>query len=220
MIDRIEEDRLAKIVWEFHHVHHQLAPADIICCFTSFDLSVPEYVAQLYLRGLAPFILVSGQNASGGLQRTDWGMTEADKFAEVMVKNGVPRDKIELEKESVNSGENVRFSYELLKSMGRIPQKIIVAQKPTMEKRAYATFRNFWPEENYELMVTSPPFSYEEYVGTIVDRETMINVMVGDLQRIKLYPAMGFQIPLEIPASVWDAYEKLVAGGFDKHLVR
>jgi uncharacterized SAM-binding protein YcdF (DUF218 family) len=220
MIDRIEEDRLAKIVWEFHHVHHQLAPADIICCFTSFDLSVPEYVAQLYLRGLAPFILVSGQNASGGLQRTDWGMTEADKFAEVMVKNGVPRDKVILETEAVNSGENVRFSYELLKRMGMVPKKIILAQKPTMEKRAYATFRNYWPEENYELMVTSPPFSYEEYVGPIVDREMMINIMVGDLQRIKLYPAMGFQIPLEIPASVWDAYEKLVAGGFDKHLVR
>jgi uncharacterized SAM-binding protein YcdF (DUF218 family) len=220
MIDRIEEDRLAKIVWEFHHVHHQLAPADIICCFTSFDLSVPEYVAQLYLRGLAPFILVSGQNASGGLQRTDWGMTEADKFAEVMVKNGVPRDKVILETEAVNSGENVRFSYELLKRMGMVPKKIILAQKPTMEKRAYATFRNYWPEENYELMVTSPPFSYEEYVGPIVDREMMINIMVGDLQRIKLYPAMGFQIPLEIPASVWDAYEKLVAAGFDRHLVQ
>jgi hypothetical protein len=68
-------------------------------------------------------------------------------------------------------------------------------------------------------MVTSPPFSYEEYVGPIVDREAMINIMVGDLQRIKLYPAMGFQIPLEIPAGVWDAYEKLVAAGFDKHLV-
>ena len=220
MIDRIEEDRLAKIVWEFHHVHHQLAPADIICCFTSFDLSVPEYVAQLYLRGLAPFILVSGQNASGGLQRTDWGMTEADKFAEVMVKNGVPRDKVILETEAVNSGENVRFSYELLKRMGMVPKKIILAQKPTMEKRAYATFRNYWPEENYELMVTSPPFSYEEYVGPIVDREMMINIMVGDLQRIKLYPAMGFQIPLEIPASVWDAYEKLVAARFDRHLVQ
>jgi hypothetical protein len=47
----------------------------------------------------------------------------------------------------------------------------------------------------------------------------MINIMVGDVQRIKLYPAMGFQIPLEIPAGVWDAYEKLVAAGFDKHLV-
>jgi uncharacterized SAM-binding protein YcdF (DUF218 family) len=120
----------------------------------------------------------------------------------------------------VNSGENVRFSYELLKRMGKIPRKIILAQKPTMERRAFATFRKTWPEEKYELMVTSPPYSYEEYVGPIIDRETMINIMVGDLQRIKLYPEMGFQIPQEIPAKVWDAYEKLVAAGFDKHLVR
>ena len=41
----------------------------------------------------------------------------------------------------MNSGENVRYSYELLKRMGKIPQKIILAQKPTMERRAYATFR-------------------------------------------------------------------------------
>ena len=147
-------------------------------------------------------------------------MTEAEKFAEIMEANGVPRDKIILETEAVNSGENVRYSYELLKRMGTIPKKIILVQKPTMERRVFATFRNYWPEENYELMVTSPPFSYEEYVGPIVDRETMIHIMVGDLQRIKLYPAMGFQIPQEIPDAVWDAYEKLVTAGFDKHLVR
>ncbi len=147
-------------------------------------------------------------------------MTEAEKFAEVMEKNGVPGDKIILETEALNSGENVCKSYELLKRLGKIPRKIILVQKPTMERRAYATFRNFWPEEKYELMVTSPPFTYEEYVGPIIDRETMINIMVGDLQRIKLYPAMGFQIPQEIPVEVWDAYEMLVADGFDKHLVR
>ena len=220
MLDRIEEDRFAKIIWEYHQLHHLLAAADVILCFTSFDLSVPLYVARLYQRGLAPIVLVSGKHASAGLQETNWGMTEAEKFAEIMEANGVPRDKIILEKESVNSGENVRFSYELLKRMGKIPRKIILAQKPTMERRAFATFRKIWPEEKYELMVTSPPFSYEEYVGPIVDRETMINIMVGDLQRIKLYPAMGFQIPQEIPAKVWDAYEKLVAAGFDKHLVR
>ena len=220
MLDRIEEDRLAKIIWEYHHLHHELVPADIILCFTSFDLSVPEYVAQLYRRGLAPFVLVSGKHASAGLQETNWGMSEAEKFAEIMKKQGIPRDMILLEKEAVNSGENVRYSYELLKRMGTIPRKIILTQKPTMERRAYATFRNYWPEEKYELMVASPPFSYEEYVGPVIDRETIIHIMVGDLQRIKLYPAMGFQIPLEIPAVVWDAYERLVAAGFDKHLVR
>jgi len=220
ILERIEEDRLAKIVWEYHHLHHELVPADMILCFTSLDLSVPKYVAQLYKQGLAPLVLVSGKHASAGLQTTNWGMTEAGKFAEVMMENGIPRDDIILETEAVNSGENVRNSYELLKRMGKIPQKIILAQRPTMEMRAYATFKKFWPEEKNELIVTSPTFTYEEYVGPIVDRETMINIMVGDLQRIKLYPAMGFQIPLEIPAEVWDAYEKLVAAGFDKHLVR
>jgi hypothetical protein len=49
--------------------------------------------------------------------------------------------------------------------------------------------------------------------------ERVINAMVGDLQRIRLYPAKGFQIPQEIPEDVWAAFEKLVAWGFDKHLV-
>jgi hypothetical protein len=44
--------------------------------------------------------------------------------------------------------------------------------------------------------------------------------MIGDLQRIQLYPAKGFQIYQEIPAEVWAAYEQLVALGFDKHLVK
>jgi hypothetical protein len=46
----------------------------------------------------------------------------------------------------------------------------------------------------------------------------VINLMVGDLQRIRIYPEKGFQIPQEIPDEVWAAYEKLVAWGFDKHL--
>ena len=43
-------------------------------------------------------------------------------------------------------------------------------------------------------------------------------LMVGDLQRIRIYPAKGFQIPQEIPEDVWSAFEKLVAWGFTGHL--
>ena len=43
--------------------------------------------------------------------------------------------------------------------------------------------------------------------------------MVGDLQRIKLYPAKGFQIFQEIPDDVWQAYERLIELGYDKDLV-
>ncbi len=31
---------------------------------------------------------------------------------------------------------------------------------------------------------------------------------------------MGFQIPQEISGEIWSAYEKLVAAGYDKHLVK
>jgi hypothetical protein len=43
--------------------------------------------------------------------------------------------------------------------------------------------------------------------------------MVGDLQRIREYPARGFQIPQDIPDDVWEAYLELVKAGFDRHLI-
>jgi hypothetical protein len=43
--------------------------------------------------------------------------------------------------------------------------------------------------------------------------------MVGDLQRIKVYPEKGFQISQDIPDDVWKAYEELVRLGYTKHLV-
>jgi hypothetical protein len=43
--------------------------------------------------------------------------------------------------------------------------------------------------------------------------------MVGDLQRIKIYPEKGFQIPQKMPKSVWNAYRKLVQLGYVRHLV-
>jgi uncharacterized SAM-binding protein YcdF (DUF218 family) len=225
-MEREQVDILAKKIWEYHHLNHTLKKADIIIGFTSFDLSVAEYAAELYKKGYASKVLFAGDNAQHHLlandknvMRTNWGMSEAEKFAETAIQAGVPPESILVESRSTNSELNVRMSYELLNKVNNIPKTIILVQKPTMERRAYATFVNFWPEKDYELMVSSPQYSYEEYVGTIADREQIINVMVGDLQRIKVYPAKGFQIYQEIPEDVWQAYEALVALGYDKHVV-
>ena len=48
----------------------------------------------------------------------------------------------------------------------------------------------------------------------------VVSIMVGDLQRIRLYPEKGFQIPQEIPDDVAAAFDRLVAAGYDRHLVR
>jgi uncharacterized SAM-binding protein YcdF (DUF218 family) len=91
-----------------------------------------------------------------------------------------------------------------------------------MERRTYATFRKVWPEK--ELVVTSPQVSFDQYLDqyahSTLTPEDVIAIMVGDLQRIRLYPDKGYQIRQEIPVSVWAAYEELVQAGFDKYLVK
>ncbi len=220
-------DELAKVLWDYHHLHHQLESADILMCFTSLDLSVPVYAAKLLREDYAPKLLISGGGAHNhsipdkdNIQKTDWGTnSETEKYLEVALENGIPRDKITLETKSTNSGENVLFSYKILKETDRIPKSVIIVHKPTMERRTYATFMNFWPESDVKVMVTSEPISYEDYIEKVVEREVIINIMVGDLQRIKLYPGKGFQIYQEIPDDVWSAYQELVKLGYTKHLI-
>ena len=87
-----------------------------------------------------------------------------------------------------------------------------------MERRSYATFKKHWPGK--KLLVTSPQIPFDTYATEAIPLENVINIMTGDLQRIKLYPAKGFQVYQEIPREVWDAYEKLIDAGFNKHLVK
>ena len=49
--------------------------------------------------------------------------------------------------------------------------------------------------------------------------DDVVAIMVGDLQRIRLYPARGFQIHQDIHDEVWRAYEELVEAGYDKYLL-
>ena len=70
------------------------------------------------------------------------------------------------------------------------------------------------------VCVTSPQIALVDYPTGTWPMERVIQVMVGDLQRIKLYAEKGFQIYQEIPEPVWQAYEQLVALGFNQQLVK
>lgn len=134
------------------------------------------------------------------------------------MRMGVPKEKILIENESTNTGENCRFSFKRLSEIGIHPARSILVQKPYMERRTYATFKKIFPEK--ECSVTSPQISFSDYCTGQYKKEDLIGIMVGDLQRIREYPAKGFQIAQEIPDDVWAAYEALVAAGYDKHLIK
>jgi len=207
---------LAKKLWDYHLLNNQLEKADCILALGSHDLRVAERAAELYLEGFAPLLVMSG--GLGNFTQDIWTEKEADKFAAIAIGKGVPAEAILIENNSTNTGENILFTQKILKEKKLNPQSFIVVQKPYMERRAYATFKKNWPDK--KLLVTSPQISFEDYPNEEIPMEKVINIMVGDLQRIKFYPEKGFQVYQEIPPEVWDALEKLVALGFDKHLMK
>ena len=215
--DRIR--RLAEKVWQYHQLNHALTHADAILVLCSHDTAVAARGAELYLQGWAPLLIFSG--GLGAITKHLWTEPEAERFARIAIEMGVPRSSILTETRSTNTGENVRFTRQLLEEKGIDPASFIVVQKPYMERRSFATFRKFWPEK--DLIVTSPQVSFDQYVSRYSNEslspDDVISIMVGDLQRIRLYPARGFQIPQEIPDDVWDAFEELVRAGYDRHLV-
>jgi uncharacterized SAM-binding protein YcdF (DUF218 family) len=211
---------LAQQLWDYHRLGHELVKSDAIVVLCSHDERVAERGAELFLDNWAPLLIFSG--GLGVITRGLWTEPEAIRFSRIAESMGVPSERILIEDRSTNTGENVRYTQELLTSVGLDPQRFIAVQKPYMERRTYATFRKIWPEK--ALLVTSPQVSLDqyldEYAHSTLTPEDVVAIMVGDLQRIKLYAEKGFQIPQEIPASVWAAYEELVHAGFDKYLVR
>ena len=194
-------------------MNQKLGKADCILVLGSHDTRVAERGAQLFLKGWAPTLVFSGGIAhENDLLATGWGKPEADVFADIAIKIGVPKDRILIENKSKNCGENIAFTKRLLEENNIKVKSVIAVQKPYMERRTYATIKKVWPE--VDCVVTSPQISFKDYPTEKILKDDVINIMVGDLQRIKIYPEKDFQISQDIPKEVWAAYEELVQIGY------
>lgn len=210
-------DSATRIIWDYMKLNQTIHKADALFVLCSHDTRVAEYAAQLFIDGYAPWLIISG--GSGKLTEDLFNKPEAEVFADIAIQAGVPKDKIIIESKSTNTGENIRFTYELLVKENRDFNSFILVQKPYMERRTYATFLKQWPGEQVDIHITLPRMSYDKYFSGGIDKELAINVMVGDLQRIREYPELGHQIAQDIPDDVWNAYEELIRQGYTKHLI-
>lgn len=211
-------DDYAQKILNYMRLDMELKPADAILGLGSLDIRIAERAAQLMLDGYGDLLIFSG--GYGKITKNTNTKTEAEIFRDIAIRKGVPESKILIEPRSRNTGENILFTEKLLHEKGIKIRSLTVVTKPYMERRVYATFKKQWLDKNIELFVTSPPFTYEEHFSGNAPKELVLNLMVGDLQRIKEFPKRGFQIEQEIPADVWEAFEMLVAMGYDKHLLK
>ncbi|MBM2820719.1 MAG: YdcF family protein [Candidatus Berkelbacteria bacterium] len=212
-------NELAQIIWDYHHLNQKIKKAQAIMVLGSHDLRVAEFAIKLFKEGYAPLIIFSGGLAhQDDMLSTGWQKSEAETMAEMAIKAGVSEENILIENQSQNTGDNFRFTKKLLEEKDLKIKSFIFVQKPYMERRVWATFKIEWPEK--KAVITSPPISFEEYCNEEFPKEKVINIMLGDLQRIKVYSKLGYQKKESIPRKVWQAYKKLIALGFNKHLIK
>ncbi|MEU0728294.1 YdcF family protein [Streptomyces sp. NPDC006140] len=205
----------ARRVWDYHQMGHSVRPCSVAIGLGSHDLGVADTAADLYKRGMAPLLLFTGATSPTTRERMPRG--EAVHYQERALELGVPSTAILVEPRARNTGENIRFSRELLEEAGIEVSSVLLISKPYEERRAYATARKLWP--GVEIVSASSPMTLDEYVDSIGDARLVIAMLVGAVQRLMIYPEQGFMISQPLPADVREAYERLCQAGFTSRLL-
>jgi len=208
--------KAAKVLWNYLKLDQSLKRSDCIIAMGSHDLRVAEFAAELILKNWAPLLVCSG--GLGRLTSEIWKESEAAKFAEIALSGGVQRKQILIEDKSTNTGENILYSRGLLEERGINIRSAILVHKPYMERRTLATVQRYWPE--LEMVISSPKICFENYPTQEIPLDEVIQIMVGDFQRIQIYPEKGFQIKQDVIPEAIHAFDLLIKNGFSKHLIK
>ena len=206
---------LAECLWNYLRLEQEIEPADCIIVMGSHDLGAVPRAAELLQQGGSELVVFSG--GYGKITRHLWAKTEAEMFAQVALNTGIPAQQMLLETRASNCAENLIFSMQLLEREGIKVHKVILVCKPYLERRALATYKQHFPQT--KVVVTSQKISFTDYMAATADQQQVIQLMVGDLQRIMLYPAKGWQISQVVPESVLLAFEALIKLGFTQQLI-
>ena len=217
MRNRAEIMRDAETIYDFM-AETDTSPmkADIILAAGCHDLRVPDHAAELFLRGTAPLIVCTG--GLGKMTDGLWDTPEGDMFAARCRALGVPEENLIVERHAANTGENFSLSRELLVAMGLFPRTGVIVSKPYMAMRAKAAAAVRWPEVSWSSRV--PPIPFKEYCDGDEAFDAEIELMTGDLQRLKVYAERGWQAPVTVPGPVWAAFERLTEDGYDRYVIR
>ncbi|MCZ4102556.1 YdcF family protein [Streptomyces sp. H39-C1] len=210
-----EKRHQAKLIWDYHQMHHKIQPTDAAIGLGSHDLGVAAFSAELFRAGLFPHLVFTGGNSPTTAPVFPRG--EAVHFREHALELGVPASAILLEPNAGNTGQNITLSRQVLAAAGVSPKTVLLVSKPYMERRSYATARKLWPE--VEIICASEPLDFDDYLKSIGDEKLVLDMLVGDLQRVIEYPKLGFAIEQDVPEDVHAAYESLLAAGFDSRLL-
>ncbi len=126
-----------------------------------------EYAAKLYHEGYAEHVLLMGG------YRVPPEFEESAVMAEALVKLGVPRDRMHLDRKSRNTYENAKRTFALCSKLGF--QRVILVTSPYHMRRAWMCLKR------YPLTVLAAPVQHSEaYDGGLEARLRAVDLVVHE----------------------------------------
>ncbi len=129
----------------------------------------------------------------------------------------MPPEAIRVELAATNTGQNIEFTRRILAHEGVNVRSVLLVSRPYQQRRAFATCKKLWPD--VEALCSSRPLPLDEYIACIGDTKRVIDMLVGDTQRVTEYAKRGFTIEQEMPPRAQEAYQRLIDAGFTDRLI-
>lgn len=184
-------------LWRFLAPSTTVGVADAIFVFGGIDIEVPRWAAALWQQKVAPSVLVTGK--AGLLTSKHFNdKTEADVFADELIRAGVPDASILRETEATNTGQNVEFGMKTLTDQGIEVRSLILVAKPFIMRRCIATFAKQFP--NISVLPSPPPCGIIKSIDR--NRSEYALRLVAEVERLSQYSKKGFIEPVIIPDDV------------------
>ncbi len=207
-------------IWNYMVLNEPIKKSDLIIGCGCQSLTIPITCANLYKQGFADKIIFAG--GLGKITKNSFKKPEAEIYKEIAMKEGIPEEKIWIENKSTNTGDNFRFSKQIIEKENWEIRKILIVHNRFSERRTLSSAKAII--KGKELHITSANVSFKEFMERLQNREEnriikIISSIVGDIQRMIIFPQFGWQIKQDVPQEVIEAYKKLKNMGFNEFIM-
>ena len=174
----------------------QIKPADLLIVFgTTYgvDLFI-ENIVSLYQKGFCKYILCTGGNVAMYGTKT---AAESVIIRDLLVENGVPADKILMETDSKNTGENLQFSIPILtEKFGKIDniKSIIGVGKIHATLRFLMTMCKYFPVAE-KMFFPINVFGCDENLWYLHDK--FYSKLMAEVSKVNDYLERGYIAELD-----------------------
>lgn len=147
---------IVKEIGDFIFVEDIPQMCDVIITVGGSFPQIAEKAAEFYKSGFSEYVLAGGGVSvktgvfAGVKDKKDIYSgdykTECDFYEDVLIKNGVPQEKIVREDKSGHTRANAEFAAAVLKEQGIPTEKIILVCKRFHARRCLMFFQSYFPE--------------------------------------------------------------------------